>query len=730
MHFAETLVVKDTHLLKKIKVLEVGNRIAVAICGGLLRDVGAEVSVIKTDERLIEKWQADERYLVGKQYAPDVVTFENFQTQALEADILVLSSDVDPAWVAAAAQQAKATAKGLIVLDITATGSFGPLAGVAFSDLQIQALCGLIDTTGASGQIPEPVGFPFAEVSAALYGSVAVLAALHARDRSGEGQAIEVSLYDTAVNALMTFLPKAFAGHAVSRIGNRHPLSAPWNAYATKDGWILVCTVSNEQWLRLAQAIDPALVVNTRYATLNDRVRCVDELDQILSIWTSQLTTAECLAICETSDIPAGPIQAIDKLTLDPNVQHRKMIQTPSGQQDRSNWLPGVPFKQTLSEFTTESELALKAHERTTTDSNPKRELPLAGLRVVEVGQYTTAPLVCKNLASLGAEVIKVEPLAGDASREWAPGQGSMGYFFALSNSDKLTVTLDLKSKEGVAQFCALLGSSDVLVENMRPGALGRIVNRTQSLESLNPSLIHCAISGFGADSAYPNRPAFDTVAQAMSGIMDLTRRTGTPMKAGISAADILGGQVALFAILCALRQTSTRTKRGGSIDVAMQDVGVWATHPVWFASKNTTSYLIASCVDGSALLQGTAKDLQQWALSTHVEIQKQAFVTSLTVKELLSICSSENLVSTQVHSLTEVLAHEHFKARCLGVGRAQDGTFWPLINSPYRLQLTPAQSYRVPGQVGQDNLRVFGHHDASAATIQNDSRAGTARDV
>ena len=68
MHFAETLVVKDTHLLKKIKVLEVGNRIAVAICGGLLRDVGAEVSVIKTDDRLIEKWQADERYLVGKQY--------------------------------------------------------------------------------------------------------------------------------------------------------------------------------------------------------------------------------------------------------------------------------------------------------------------------------------------------------------------------------------------------------------------------------------------------------------------------------------------------------------------------------------------------------------------------------------------------------------------------------------------------------------------------------------
>lgn len=729
MHFAEILLLKDTHLLKKIKVLEAGNRLAVAICGGLLRDAGAEVTVIQTDDRLLEKWQADKRYLVGKQYDPKVLTLEQFQTQALNTDILLLSSDTDPAWVVAAAQQAKVAAKELIVLDLTATGSFGPLAGVAFSDLQIQALCGLIDTTGASGQISEPVGFPFAEVSAALYGAVAVLAALHARDRSGEGQAIEVTLYDTAVNAMITFLPKAFAGHAVSRIGNRHPLSAPWNAYGTTDGWVLICTVSNEQWVRLAQAINPALAVNPRYATLNDRVRCVDELDQILSTWTSQLTTAECLAICETSDIPAGPIQAIDKLTLDPNVKHRKMIQSLNDSQDLSDWLPGVPFKHTLHGSTTPVDLVLTAHDPAI-DPRPGRELPLAGLRVVEVGQYTTAPLVGKHLASLGAEVIKVEPLEGDASRAWTPGQGPMGYFFALSNSDKLTVTLDLKAKEGVEQFCALLGSSDVLVENMRPGALGRIVKRTQSLESLNPALIHCAISGFGADSAYPNRPAFDTVAQAMSGIMDLTKRTGTPMKAGISAADILGGQVALFAILCALRQTASGVKRGAAIDVAMQDVGVWATHPVWFASKTASSYLIASCEDGFALVQGTDNDLQQWALSVAVEIQKQAFVTSLSVEELLSTCSSTNLVGVRVHSLTDVLAHEHFKARCLGVGRDQEGRFWPLINSPYRLQLTPVQSYRVPGKVGQDNVRVFGHHDASAATIQSDSHAGTARDV
>lgn len=720
---------KHTPLLKKIKVLEAGNRIAVAICGGLLRDAGAEVTVIQTDDLLIEKWQADKRYLVGKQYDPKVLTLEQFQKQALNTDILLLSSDTDPAWVAAAAQQAKATAKELIVLDLTATGSFGPLAGVAFSDLQIQALCGLIDTTGASGQISEPVGFPFAEVSAALYGAVAVLAALHARDRSGEGQAIEVTLYDTAVNAMMTFLPKAFAGHAVSRIGNRHPLSAPWNAYSTKDDWVLVCTVSNEQWVRLAKAIDPALAVNVRYANLNDRVRCVDELDQILSTWTSQLTTAECLAICENSDIPAGPIQAIDKLTLDPNVQHRKMIQSLNGSQDMSDWLPGVPFKQTLNRSVAQVKSGVTTNEPTT-DPRAGRTLPLAGLRVVEVGQYTTAPLVGKNLASLGAEVIKVEPLEGDASRAWTPGQGSMGYFFALSNSDKLIVTLDLKSKEGVEQFCALLGSSAVLVENMRPGALGRVVNKIQSLESLNPSLIHCAISGFGADSAYPNRPAFDTVAQAMSGIMDLTRRTGTPMKAGISAADILGGQVALFAILCALRQPSTRTRRGGSIDVAMQDVGVWATHPVWFASKEASAYLIASCIDGSVLCQGTDQALQQWALSLSVDIQKQAFVTPLTINEMMSTCATENVVGVKVHSLTEVLAHEHFKARCLGVGRDQDGTFWPLINSPYRLQVTPTQSYRVPGKVGQDNVRVFGHHDASAATSQTDSRADTARDV
>ena len=713
---------KDIPSLTKIKALEVGNRIAIAICGGLLRDAGAEVTVVQTDERTAERWQADSRYSVGKKTIAEVMTPELLQAQALQTDILLVSSDVDPSWVAALTQQVKAKASGLIVLDISATGSFGTLAGLAFSDLQIQALCGLIDTTGAAGQIPEPIGFPFTEVSAAIYGAVSVLAALHYRDQSDEGQSIEVALYDTAVNALMTFLPKAFAGNPVSRIGNRHPLSAPWNAYGTKDGWVLLCTVSNEQWSRLAQAIDPRLMHQARYATLNDRVRCVDELDQLVSNWTGQLTTAECLAICEASDIPAGPIQALDHLALDPNVQHRQMIRSVGAQQDLANWLPGVPFKQTFRVETKDSNLDSMADRRAADphltlaskniaiDVTPKRRTPpLAGLRVVEVGQYTTAPLVCKNLASLGAEVIKVEPLEGDASRAWAPGQGSMGYFFALSNTDKLTVTLDLKTPEGVEKFCALLASSDILVENMRPGALGRIIGGIQALECLNPSLIHCAISGFGADSAYPNRPAFDTVAQAMSGMMDLTRRTGTPMKAGISAADILSGQVALFAILCALRQTSSGARHGVSLDVAMQDVGVWATHPVWFASSQAKPYLIVSCSNGSVLLEGMQRDLQLWASSIQADIQNQAVVCSSAVQELLTSCSSANLVGMQIHSVTDVLAHEHFKARCLGVGREQEGRFWPLINSPYRLQLTPTQSYRVPGEVGQDSAKVFG---------------------
>jgi crotonobetainyl-CoA:carnitine CoA-transferase CaiB-like acyl-CoA transferase len=615
-------------------------------------------------------------------------------------------------WVAVAIEKARAESIKLIVVDITATGSFGPLSGLKMSDLQIQAICGLMDTTGAAGAAPVAIGFPFVEVSTGILAADGILAAVHARDRLGEGQKIEVALYDCAVNALTTFLPKAFAGGNPSRVGNRHPLSAPWNAFPTSDGWILMCTSSEEQWKRLAKVIDPALLDDRRFATLNERVQHVDALDEVVSDWTRRLSLVDCLAICEQVDIPAGPIQTIDQLADEPNVRYREMIRFRGSSRDAANWIPGIPYKEAVAGVGGAPRQASNRHSPAVTAGS--EFLPLAGIRVVEVGQYTTAPLVAKHLASLGADVIKVEPACGDASRAWRPGQGDIGYFFALSNTDKRGVALDLKDQDGIAKFGELIQSSDVLVENMRPGALERILGGPAALGNLNPSLVHCAISGFGAASAYPNRPAFDTVAQAMSGFMDLTRRSGVPMKAGISAADILGGQVALFAILCSLRRRRLQAGAGASIDVAMQDVGVWATHPVWGQPAQPVPYLTIGCADGALIAEGEGAALSGWLVDHQLGASDGIVQTNLTRKEFLETMRSEKLDLTEVRSVADLLLDGHFKTRCIGLGRDRDGCYWPVINTPYRLQKTPAVGGRVLGKPGEDNAQVF--HELATA--------------
>lgn len=698
---------KQPMALSEIRVLEVGDRVAAAICGGLLRDAGALVMVARTSNEIAGKWLPHAVYPLGKIMPAEQFTAERLAAEVASADVVIMSSDIAKSWVEVVIEKARAESKKLIVIDITATGSFGPLTGQAMSDLQIQAICGLMDTTGTAGEPPVVIGFPFVEVSAGILAANGILAALHARDRFDEGQNIEVALYDCAANALTTFLPKAFAGGSPSRVGNRHPLSAPWNAFPTSDGWILICTSSEDQWKRLAKVIDPALLDDQRFATLNDRVQHVDALDEVVSGWTKKLSTADCLSICEQTDIPAGPIQMIDQLADEPNVRYRKMIRFHGGSNDAANWIPGIPFKEAISEIRSGAPHEATNHNRPAATPGSD-SLPLAGIRVVEVGQYTTAPLVAKHLASLGADVIKVEPTSGDASRVWQPGQGDVGYFFALSNTDKRGVALDLKDKDGIAKFRELIQSSDVLVENMRPGALERILGGPASLSGLNPSLIHCAISGFGADSAYPNRPAFDTVAQAMSGFMDLTRRSGVPMKAGISAADILAGQVALFAILCSLRRRRLQAGAGALIDVAMQDVGVWATHPVWGQAPQSIPYLTISCADGALVAEGGHGTLSGWLVDNRLEANDGVVKTNLTKKDFLQTMKSERLGLIEVRSVADVLLDGHFKTRCIGLGRDRDGRYWPVINAPYRLQKTPAISGRVLGKPGEDNVQVF----------------------
>src|SRR5580704_8594593 len=178
--------------------------------------------------------------------------------------------------------------------------------------------------------------------------------------------------------------------------------------------------------------------------------------------------------------------------------------------------------------------------------------LPLDGVRVLELGTMITAPYAAMLLAELGATVIKVEnPESGDPFR--ATGGGRYGANFIAYNHGKRSLALDLKTPAGQQIFRKLLEQSDVLVENYRGGVMDKFGFGAEAIRVINPRLIHCSITGFGSDGPYRDRPAYDAVASALSGIYALAVEPDDPKLVGVTISDNVTGMYAANGVLGAL---------------------------------------------------------------------------------------------------------------------------------------------------------------------------------
>ena len=185
---------------------------------------------------------------------------------------------------------------------------------------------------------------------------------------------------------------------------------------------------------------------------------------------------------------------------------------------------------------------------------------PLAGIRVVEMTHMVMGPAVGAILGDLGADVIKVEPISGDKTRN-LKGAGS-GYFLTF-NRNKRSIAVDVKSKEGKEIVLKLLAESDVFIENFRSGAMEKLGLGYNDLKPLNPKLVYCSAKGF-LEGPYQDRTALDEVAQMMGGLAYMTGPPGQPLRAGSSVIDIMGGMFGAIAILAAIqeRQVSGRGQK------------------------------------------------------------------------------------------------------------------------------------------------------------------------
>jgi CoA:oxalate CoA-transferase len=373
---------------------------------------------------------------------------------------------------------------------------------------------------------------------------------------------------------------------------------------------------------------------------------------------------------------------------------------------------------------------------------------PLSGLRVIDLTQFLSGPYCTQMLADLGAEVIKVESPQGDLSRIIPPNfVGDDSVYYISVNRNKQSIAIDMKSPDGIGVVRGLILSSDVVVENFRPGVLDRLGIKSSVLRAERPNLIWCSISGFGQDGPYRDKPAYDMIVQALSGGMSLTGEPGRPAsRAGVPIGDIAAGMYAASAIMAALyRRTSTT--RGDLIDISMLDCqaallsyqAAYYLHSGKVPSRqgnghdSIPTYRAFVAGDGTEIVI-TANTERMWQglcrvlglpdladnpkYKTNFEryenrvelwpILEAAFLQR-GAAEWVNLLEKESIPVGVVNTLDRVMADPQINHRGMVMDmRASDGRQARVIGNPMNFADAKAQEELFPPSLGQDTIRVL----------------------
>ena len=328
---------------------------------------------------------------------------------------------------------------------------------------------------------------------------------------------------------------------------------------------------------------------------------------------------------------------------------------------------------------------------------------PLDGITVVSLEHAIAAPFCTRQLADLGARVIKIErPGAGDFARAYDERVNGMSSHFTWVNRSKESLTLDLKQESALTALKALLKTADVLVQNLAPGAAARMGLTAELLQKENPGLILCDISGYGNIGPYRDKKAYDLLIQSEAGFLSVTGTPETPSKAGNSIADIAAGMYAYTNVLAALLQRG-KTGKGSTIDVSMlESLGEWMSYPLYYAyegaappprngASHATIYPYGpfKAGDGGTVMLGLQND-REWVLFCEVVLENQALAkderfdknfkrnerrdellsiidtcfSKLTTEQVIAKLEQAQIANARLNDMQGLWNHDQLKAR------------------------------------------------------------------
>jgi crotonobetainyl-CoA:carnitine CoA-transferase CaiB-like acyl-CoA transferase len=577
--------------------------------------------------------------------------------------------------------------KGAIQCHISAAGEAGdPGLADDASELMLQAWGGLMAATGEADGPPRVVDVALIEIFAAINAATAALAALRLVEAGREPAHIDIALADASAALLGIFLPHVLVGKIGGfREGCRHPICAPWNAYPTLDGSVMLCSSSDAHWQRLLDVIGAADAKrDARFADMSARRRNVDAADALVAAWASGVATDAAVRALSEAGIPAGPIRTPEALLAEGTIEMVE-FDLPNGGEGRRGTFPVRP-----------ADLPSPAPGPYPAARAPIPDLPLSGVRVLQLGPFTAGPLAGRLLSDLGADVVKIEPPGGEVSRGWSPRFGGESGYFANNNAGMRSIALDLASGEGRATFDRLLGAADVLVQNLKTGALDRLGFGAERVLARRPAFIYCSISGYGATGS--GQPALDTVIQAASGIMSRVEAGQGACKVGFSVGDLMAAHLAPLMVLAALRHRD-RTGQGQHVDISMLHGLFWATQVAGDRPALGPFRRIAA-TDGWIVVAADAAALRDSLGDNPLARSCEA---------LLETLRGSGLRAMRVREPGEVVADPLLTRRAmLRTMQAADGSPVTVLGAPYGLAAHLTRMPRPVGLADADRERVL----------------------
>ena len=383
-----------------------------------------------------------------------------------------------------------------------------------------------------------------------------------------------------------------------------------------------------------------------------------------------------------------------------------------------------------------------------------ERRGPLAGLKVVELGQLIAGPFAAKTLADFGAEVIKIEPPEGDPLRQWRLLHNGTSVWWQVQSRNKQSVVLDLRDEADRDLCRALIAEADVLVENFKPGTMEAWGMGYEALSASNPGLVMLRISGYGQTGPYKDRPGFGVVAEAMGGLRHLTAEPGrVPVRVGVSIGDTLASLHGVIGILMALqhRQKSVSPDapkgRGQVIDVALYEAvfncmeSLLPEYSAFGAVREPAGSALPgiapsnayACADGWVLIAGNGDSIFKRLMSAidrddlgadpqlkgnagrvarvaEIDAAIGAWAAPRTVIEVLAALNAAAVPAGRIYTAQDIADDPHYRARgMLERVTTADGLALDVPGIVPKLSLTPGAIHRRAPTLGEDTDAVLG---------------------